>query len=256
MKREFVKGIKNVARFVGAMDALWSRQAGIEGLGLVIGEKGLGKTRTAIWYMANHEDSIYIRAKTNWKPSWMYRDMNFELGLPPVRSVEETYGQIVNALRERPRLIILDEIGRCISSEKLMESLRDVHDETSAPLVFMGEVGTDRRLGRFEALFDRFNQIVRFARYDAEDVATIAASLLEMHIDDEGLQAFSELVEKRFRPAVIALNRLERWARDNKVEQLTGQHVHGVLNGGKLRTSGPIGRSPARLRSLREAERA
>jgi DNA transposition AAA+ family ATPase len=231
MKREFVKGIKNVTRYVGAMEALWAREAGIEGLGLVMGEKGLGKTRTAIWYMANNDDAIYIRAKTNWKPSWMLRDINWELGLPPMRSVEELYGQIVNALREKPKLIMIDEINRCVGSEKLMETLRDVHDETATPLVFMGEVNVDHKIGKFAALQDRFNQVVRFARYDAEDIATIVRALLDVEITDDGLAAFTELVEKRFRPTVIALNRLEKWARANKMELLDGQHVKGVLKG-------------------------
>ena len=231
MKRDILVQVKNVRRFIEAMQDLWNRAVGIEGMGLVIGERGMGKTRTSIWYVANVLDTIYCRAKANWSPGWMYREILFELGMAGDRILEHLHNQAVSALKERPRMIFVDEIKHLLTSSRLIESLKDLHDASGCPIVFLAETGEERALARFVSLFDRFNQIVQLTQLDAEDIEMIITSLMEIEMDEEARKAFIDLTEKRFRPTIIGLFKLERWCKTMKVEPITASHVRGILAG-------------------------
>jgi DNA transposition AAA+ family ATPase len=230
MKRGFVR-VKNVDKFVGAMENLLNKADGIEGMGLVIGEKGIGKTRTAVWYLANVEETVYVRAKANWRPAWMLREIVGELGIAGDRTIENLHYQTVNALLERPRLIFIDEVKHLLTSSRLVETVKDLHDGSGCPIVLLGEIGAERSLARFASLFDRFNQIVRFTRLDNEDMEKIITAMLEIEMDAEGRQTFIDLTEKRLRPAIINLFKVERWCKATKIETVSSQHVRGVLMG-------------------------
>ncbi len=247
MKRDFIK-TRNIRNFIGAMQDLWNRADGIEGMGLVIGERGQGKTRASVWYHSNVEDSLYIRAKANWRPSWMMREIAAELGLPGDRVIENLHFQIINALRERPRLIFIDEIKHCLTSSRLIETCRDIYDESKTPIVFLAEVGAERSLARFPALFDRFNQIVHFTRLDNEDIEKIIATMLEVEMDAEAQQVFIDLVEKRFRPIIIGLFKIERWSKSSKIERVNASHVRRIL--GKAGSSRSSIAQPKKMASV------
>lgn len=247
MRRELVR-VKNVDRFIGAMQNLWNRVDGIEGMGLVVGERGQGKTRVAIWYHSNVENTLYVRAKANWRPSWMMREIAAELGLPGDRIIENLQFQIVSCLRLQPRLIFIDEIGHCLATSKLIETCRDIYDESGSPIVFLAEIGAERGLARFPALFDRFNQIVHFTRLDNEDMEKIITTMLEIEIDDEARQIFIDLTERRFRPTVINLFKVERWCKTSKVEKVTTSHIMRIL--GKASSSRSSTGQPKKAASI------
>jgi hypothetical protein len=59
----------------------------------------------------------------------------------------------------------------------------------------------------------------------------IVEKTLEVEITEDGLGAFLDLSERRFRPVVIALFRIERWAKSTKTSPITGDHVRRILTG-------------------------
>ena len=50
----------NVELFVALANSLEKRDRGVDGMGLVFGDPGLGKSRTAIWY-ADKVNAVYWR---------------------------------------------------------------------------------------------------------------------------------------------------------------------------------------------------
>lgn len=232
MRHLFVK-TKAVIQAIGGLQAVQGRSDGIPSILLLIAMRGAGKTRLALYLLAHDVNIIYLRAKAAYenRVGWFLRDIARELGFAPSRMIEEVYGQIIGSLQERSRVIIIDEIGRLANSGRLLEVTKDIHDQVGVPFVFLGEVGSDRLLSRFPSILDRVTQIVTFAPFDRDDVALIAKTLLEVEIDDDGITSLFESVERRFRPMIITLNRVERWARDMGIETITSEHVRAVLDG-------------------------
>lgn len=234
MRRVFVK-VKSVAQALGGIESIRNRVDGIESLMLLTGSKGVGKTRLAFWLLANFPYICYVRMKFGYsggRLGWLLRDLLRELGLPPGRSLEEIYGQIISAAREQPRIFILDEIQHLATSSRLIEAIRDIHDDTggAGSFVFVGEPGTDKLLMRFPSLFDRISEHITLGPLDREDIDLIIGSMLEVEMEPDSIQAFVECVEPRMRPVIVSLYRLERWAKLTKNE-ITPHHVQGLFSG-------------------------
>ncbi len=117
MKTTFVK-TENVKRLMLALSALEERGAGEACLMVVDGLPGLGKTEATTW-MAAQNDCVFVRAKREWTPNWMLKELLEPFKVVVGRSFESKYAQALEALSERARLaqengemfaVIIDEV--------------------------------------------------------------------------------------------------------------------------------------------------
>src|SRR4030042_4927189 len=150
MKRVFAK-TSNVNAFVSAMTRLNQRQEGIPGMALLYSEPGLGKTRTCLWWSAQNS-GVYIRTKKLMSGRWLLEEVVAELGEAPERRISDLFRQCVNMLLERPRTLFVDEVDYLAHDARVIETLRDIHDITDAPVVFIGMGQADKKLMRFKHL--------------------------------------------------------------------------------------------------------
>ena len=185
MKNVFAP-IRNVKLFLNVATSLESRDAGVPGLALVWGSRGLGKTRAALWYVAKN-GAIYIRAKTKWSDSWMLQEIAVELGLsfgtrPTLKTLFEG---VANNLKERPRLIVIDEINIC--SLSCLSTIRDLHDVSDNPFLLVGHEGVLQRLKPIGPLFDRFLYISEFKPFNHEDLKDFAEQILDIPANEDAL---------------------------------------------------------------------
>jgi len=77
MKPVFVK-TKNVKGFVNIIHDLKNKPDNISKIGLVYGNAGLGKTKTAL-YLSIQYDAIYIRVTNSMTPKWIDKTCVFEV---------------------------------------------------------------------------------------------------------------------------------------------------------------------------------
>jgi len=77
MKAMFVK-TKNVKGFINLIHNLKNKPDNISKIGLVYGNAGLGKTKTAL-YLSIQSDAIYVRATNSMSPKWMLEEIAKEL---------------------------------------------------------------------------------------------------------------------------------------------------------------------------------
>lgn len=226
MKRVFAK-TQNVERFLASMTRLHSRQEGIPGMALVFGEPGLGKTKTALWWVA-HNDGVFIRTKKLMTGRWLLEEIVTELGEAPMRRTSDLFKQAVEQLLERPRTIFVDEADYLAHDPRVLETLRDLHDITGTPIVLIGMDQADKKLARYKHLFDRFSEVLKFHPLTEVDIRMIANQLCEVPLSDCAVQYIASQAN-RFRRVIVWLYKAETLARTNSLREVTAKHL---MNGG------------------------
>jgi DNA transposition AAA+ family ATPase len=224
MKKVFAT-TKNVKEFTAALSRLQNRQDGIPGMALIYGEPGLGKTRTALWWAAQN-DGVFIRTKKLMTGHWLLEELVAELGEAPQHRTSELFRQAVDQLLTKPRTVIVDEADYLTHDGRVIETLRDVHDTTGTPMVFLGMDAADKKLKRFRHLWDRFSEVIKFQDLSVHDVKTIADQLCDVQLDDSAV-AWLHSQANKFRRVVVMLYRAESIARANNLKVVKAADLEG-----------------------------
>lgn len=225
MKKIFVK-TKNVKGFINLIHSLKSKPDNISKIGLVYGEAGLGKTKTAL-YLAIQNDAIYVRATNSMTPKWLLEEIAKELGEIPRFYTADIFRQCVNALKSKPQLIIVDEIDYLLADFRAIESLRDLHDETGLQIVLVGMKLAKHKLKKHNHLLDRVSEICHFEEFDFLDVKQIVNELSEVEITDCAIRAIHSKY-RRLRQIVRTIDSLEKIATANDLEKIDAEILKEV----------------------------
>ncbi len=178
MNRIFVK-TTNVKNFIGLVENLLNKPKNIPKMGLIYGEPGLGKSQTALWLACKY-DAIYLRATNLMTGRWLLEEIVKEMDEIPRYLTSDNFNLIVQKLKQKPQLIIVDEIDYLMNNLKTIEILRDIHDETNCPIIFVGMGLAHKKLERYKHLFDRFSEIVKFETFGVNDLSQIVSQLSEV----------------------------------------------------------------------------
>lgn len=210
---------QNVAALNDAGEALLRRAPGMPGMGLVHGETGYGKT-TAITWHANRVNAVYVRALATWTPAAMLRALCRELGRAPRGSCSLMMDDVIEALALSGRPLYVDEADYLVDSKKMSESLRDMHDMATVPVILVGMHGIDQRIAHRKQLTGRILQDVRFQPLSVEDTQKIASELCEVKVSADLLKTVHERSMGSTRLVVVALGRIEQAARSLGADSL------------------------------------
>jgi len=217
MRNKFVE-TANVSAFVEAAGSLERTEAGVPGLALVHGMRGLGKTRTAIWY-ASQNGSVYVRSKALWSPKWMLEELAIELGLTPAKHKKDLFMGVMEELRQRPRLVIIDESN--MPPTTCLDAIRDLHDLTENPFLLIGHEGIVSRLKRMGPFFDRFLYITEFKPLSTKDLDSFCRTCMEIPVDEDVIGKVVERTGGNFRKSIVAFKGLENRAKMNGSKRIT-----------------------------------
>lgn len=210
---------KNVAALNDAGEALRLRAPGMPGMGLVHGETGYGKT-TAITWMANRANAVYVRALAAWTPAAMFKSILRELGRDCRGSCADMIESIVEALAMSGRPLYIDEADYLVDSKRMTESLRDIHDMATSPVILVGMGGIDARLSHRKQLTGRVMQDVRFEPLDLEDASLIAGELCEIDLAPDLLEHLHREACGSTRLVCVGLARIEQSARSRGLSKI------------------------------------
>ncbi len=226
MNKIFVR-TQNVKNFIGLVENLLNKPQNIPKMGLVYGEPGLGKSQTALWLSAKY-DGVYLRCSNLMTGRWLLEEMVKELDEIPRYLTSDNFNTCVKKLKENPQVIIIDEIDYLINDKRAIETLRDIHDETNCPIIFVGMGLAHKKIERFKHLFDRFSEIVKFETFSITYLKEIIEQLSEIHVTADAI----ELIRKkynRFRQIIQLINQLEIVAKENNLTEITDEIVRSVL---------------------------
>lgn len=111
---------------------------------------------------------------------------------------------------------------------KTIETLRDIHDETGCPIIFIGMGLAHRKLERYKHLYDRFSEILKFKTFGVNDLSQIIGQLSEVVFTPDSIEYIYSKYN-RFRQIVQLINQMETFAKDNNLTKITKEIAEQVL---------------------------
>ena len=226
MKRNFIK-TQNVKNFIGLVENLLNKPKNIPKMGLIYGEPGLGKSQTALWLACKYE-AIYLRATNLMTGRWLLEEIAKEIDEIPRYLTSDNFNLIVQKLKQKPQLIIVDEIDYLMNNLKTIEILRDIHDETDCPIIFVGMGLAHKKLERYKHLFDRFSEIVKFETFGVNDLSHIFNQLSEVPFTPDAIEYIYPKYN-RFRQIVQLINHVEIIAKENNIQEITQEIIRELV---------------------------
>ena len=226
MKKIFVK-TQNVKNFIGLIENLINKPKNIPKMGLVYGEPGLGKSQTALWLACKY-DGIYLRASNLMTGRWLLEEMVKELDEIPRFLTSDNFNIVVKKLKQNPQVIFIDEIDYLMNNYKTIETLRDIHDETNCPIIFIGMGLAHRKLERYRHLYDRFSEILKFETFGVNDIRQIISQLSEIPFTPDTVEYIHSKFN-RFRQIVQLINQMETFAKDNNLAEINMEVISQIL---------------------------
>ena len=226
MNKIFVK-TTNVKNFIGLVENLINKPKNIPKMGLVYGEPGLGKSQTALWLACKY-DGIYLRASNLMTGRWLLEEMVKELDEIPRFLTSDNFNIVVKKLKQNQQVIFIDEIDYLMNNYKSIETLRDIHDETGCPIIFIGMGLAHRKLERYKHLYDRFSEILKFETFEVNDLSQIINQLSEIPFMLESIEYIHSKFN-RFRQIVQLINQMESFAKDNNLAEITKEIMEQII---------------------------
>jgi DNA transposition AAA+ family ATPase len=216
--------IDNIRKLIGATEELLERAPNTPGIGLVSGAVGLGKT-TAARHICLLHDAVWVEAQPEWSPAWMMTDLAAEVGCGRFYSTQRNFEAIKRTLREFPRPIFIDEADRLCARMRLVETLRALHDATTAPLVLIGMSQLPTAIYAIPQVVSRLATAVEFEPCDLADTRLLARELAEIEIAEDLVKELHRQTGGEPRAIRIALQRLEALARRQRKNRLAKDDV-------------------------------
>ena len=226
MNKVFVK-TQNVKNFIGLVENLINKPKNIPKMGLVYGEPGLGKSQTALWLACKY-DGIYLRASNLMTGRWLLEEMVKELDESPRFLSSDNYNVVVKKLKQNPQIIFIDEIDYLMNNYKSIETIRDIHDKTGCPIIFIGMGLAHRNLERYTHLYDRFSEVLKFETFGVNDLSQIINQLSEIPFTPDAIEYIHSKFN-RFRQIVQLINQIETFAKDNNLTEITKEIMGQII---------------------------
>lgn len=204
--------VKNIARLAQAAKSLTSRNRGMPGMGIVDGATGLGKTVATTWLMASQR-GVFVRPFSVSSPASFLGSICKELDIEAKGSCARMLDGIVERLARDPRPVFIDEADKLVSNKRLIETTRDIHDLSTAPVILIGEGTLRRKIEIIPRLAGRVLEVVEFQPLDLDDAKLMAEQLCEIKLDPELVKHINDTAKGSTRLNVVALQKVENVAK-------------------------------------------
>lgn len=221
MKHKTVK-TKDVRKFQTGIDQLLDRPEGTEGMGVLWGPPGTGKS-TALAYFTNLYDGIFIRALTCSTVTSILGDICRYLGHDRMLRKSDMVEYIVKKLTKgepgepdpEPRPIFIDEADYCFKHFELVDILRDIYDLSGCPVIFVGMEDIARKIKEQGRFARRITQWIEFQGLDLEDAVQVTEECCEVELTPEMAQYVYRETAGNIGRLIIALTKIESYAKAN-----------------------------------------
>jgi DNA transposition AAA+ family ATPase len=210
--RHELASTKNVRRFQAAMRELRERPLGVEGMGLLWGRPGEGKS-TLVAHSANQTDGIYLRANAGMTMTSMLQAIVHELGGVPAGRRAPMMNYCFEKLRGSRRPIYVDEADYLFRQTEMLDALRDIYDETKSPVILIGMEDIARTIQQNGRFARRITAWIEFKGIDIEDARTVADTICEVSLADDLLEHLHQESAANIGRMVVGLSRIERFAK-------------------------------------------
>ncbi len=219
MRNELAK-TKNVRQFLTALQDLRDRPLGVEGMGILWGEPGEGKS-TVVAYATNHFNGVFVRMNRSWTMTSLLSAITQELGGAPAARRAAMMDWITRRLMEDDRVIFVDEADYLFGQTEMLEIMRDIYDLTGTPVILIGMEHIARRIQDNSRFARRITQWVEFKGIDLADARTLADTVCEVPVADDLLAHLHREAKANIGRMVVGLSRIERFGETNGISAVS-----------------------------------
>lgn len=228
MKHKTVK-TKDVRKFLNAIQDLLNRAMGTEGMGLLWGPPGTGKTTTMV-FMVNLFNGIYVRALGCSTVTSILGDLCRELGGERKLRRSDMVEYIVDKLTKDdqgeplpPRPIFIDEADYCFRQFEIVDSLRDIYDLSGCPVILIGMEEIAKKIKEQGRFARRITQWIEFNGLDLEDTAQVARECCEVELSPDLIEYLHRETKGNIGRCIIGLTKIEQYARANRLDKISAE---------------------------------
>jgi len=231
VKPTFVEKTRNIRNFTVMMDGL-ALGRGEGRMGLVYGQAGRGKTRTADWYHA-HNGGIFMRMLTVWRTSELefLKSLCKELGIlsSPGRK-GPAFAAAVDALLADPKPVILDELEKL--PPYFLDIMRDLSDLSTAPVILIGEEELVSYMRVNRRVWSRTHQAIEFAPMSKPDIISYFSLAAQLTVTADVVDVFYRAADGDFRIVKRGLISLAQIANAKETRNITPEMARIALETG------------------------
>lgn len=220
---------KDIRKFIDAVDALLDRPVGTEGMGLLWGPPGTGKS-TALTLVANTYDAVYVRALGCWTVTSMLGELCAGVGEKRSCRRADMVSAIVKRLTNdnlKPKPIFIDEADYCFRQFDMIDSLRDIYDLSGCPVILIGMENIARDIREHDRIARRITQWVEFSGIDMEDTIQVTRELCEVELEQDLIDYLYTQTNGNIGRMVIGLTKIENFAQTNGMKRINADQWGG-----------------------------
>lgn len=218
MQYKFVK-TKNYSRIYEAIQHLKNLPTKVPKLGIAYGKYGIGKS-LALENIALEENAILLEASPTWSIASFLKHLCFELEVDVTGTSTTKMENILKALYERPRIVIIDEVDRLLVSTKreILDSLRYIHDQTETVILVVGMDNALAKLKNDGAFESRLAVKIKLQNTSKEDIQVFCSNA-EVTIKEDVINYFAKK-HPNLRYIKVFIENLERYCETNDIEEV------------------------------------
>jgi DNA transposition AAA+ family ATPase len=231
VKPVFIEKTKNVRNFTVMMDGL-ALGRGEGRMGLVYGQAGRGKTRTADWYHA-HNGGMFLRMLTVWRTSELefLKGLCRELGnLSPPGRKGPAFAAAVDALLADPKPVFLDELEKL--PPYFLDIVRDLSDLSTAPVILIGEEELVSYMRVNRRVWSRTHQAIEFAPITKPDIISYFSMSAGLSVNGDVVDVFYRAADGDFRIVKRGLIALVQIANAKETREITAEMAQIAVRSG------------------------
>lgn len=229
--RDIIIETEAMLRFNTAIDSMIDTDSGLNGFILAHGQAGRGKTVAAHRYHVDR-GGAYVRVWESMSHTALMQRLLFEIrgknGDMPRHSGARCKELIIQHLLKERMVIEVDEADRL--NIKLIESLRDILDETGSPIALVAEEGIFSLLSERRRVWSRVVQEIEFGAINAAEVALYAMKAAGLDIPADLCRTISDKAEGDFRLVRNMLILLEQAAKAAQTFSVDSKVLEAVLS--------------------------
>ncbi|MEO0558198.1 MAG: ATP-binding protein [Bacteroidota bacterium] len=225
MKKGITVQTSNIVRFMSALARLNQSAETEEGMGILYGHPGEGKT-TAIAYAATQTNAVYVRASVVWSVTTMLQTLSEELHLPIGRQRAPMLKACAEALSFNRRPVVVDEADYICRQNRqaldILDALRDLYDLSRVPVLLVGLPDDEMvrllspvQTGPFARFSRRISERVEFNGLRLADALLVAEQLCEVEMAADVVEEMHRETGSNIGRLVKRLAQVERAARTN-----------------------------------------
>lgn len=143
-------------------------------MGLIIGAPGVGKTEAIKQYCAENKGAIKVTTRITVNIRVLLVTLSEMLRIGSNGVNDYLARSVINVLKGTGRILIVDEAQHL--TDKCLEILRQIHDETEIGLVYAGSKDLYLKIARLEQIASRIGSSVELPPLEHEDARLIMAS--------------------------------------------------------------------------------